>query len=293
MRRTGICGKENLHVRAKTRGTPTARAAVSAAHAFLASAPVMGDAVHPVLCYFPYYYGGGGFGGGGLLIMLTLAAFAAAQLSRNGGGALPSAFSEDDGDGDGDVCTLLRLRVALVSSARSVQRDLDAIAGKADTTKASGLHFVLTETAVSLLRNPEYIVYASSTTTATRDVDKLESQFSKLSLKERSKIKAETNVNVDGVSFVAPEGIAVTENSDVGEYVVVTLLAGVAGRVRLLSGGSGQIDASSLKEAIKKLGSIGSRDVFAVEVLWTPQEEQDTLTTDEILADFPELKPVY
>ena len=100
-------------------------------------------------------------------------------------------------------------------------------------------------------------------------------------------------MNVDGVSFAAPEGVAVTEESDVGEYVVVTILAGVAGRVSLLRKGSGGVEAAALEEALKKLGGISSRDVFAVEVLWTPQEEQDTLTTDEVLGDFPELRPVF
>ena len=50
-------------------------------------------------------------------------------------------------------------QVGLLGSARDLQRDLDRIATRADTNSADGLHYVLEETVLALLRAPEYWVY--------------------------------------------------------------------------------------------------------------------------------------
>ena len=93
-------------------------------------------AKHSVILGWMYY---GGFGGGsGLLIFLTLAAFLAAQRS-NGGNLLMSSTQDDENEDDGRISTLLRLRVALLPNARKLQRKLEDIAEKADTTKQRGL----------------------------------------------------------------------------------------------------------------------------------------------------------
>ena len=39
--------------------------------------------------------------------------------------------------------TVAKLQVGLLGTARALQRDLDRIAGKADTSTPAGLHFVL------------------------------------------------------------------------------------------------------------------------------------------------------
>ena len=46
---------------------------------------------------------------------------------------------------------------------------------------------------------------------------------------------------------------------------------------------------ADLKAALSELGSLGSDDVAAVELLWTPQEEGDSYSRDEMLADYPAL----
>ena len=51
------------------------------------------------------------------------------------------------------------VQVGLLGSARDLQRDLDRIATRADTNSADGLHYVLEETVLALLRAPEYWVY--------------------------------------------------------------------------------------------------------------------------------------
>ena len=104
---------------------------------------------------FGYGYGGfgggypvavGGGGGGGLGDLLFFGAFAFIAYS------VISSFMAnraDEGEDDGAVSagggrvTVAKLQVGLLGSARTLQRDLDRIAGKADTSTPSGLHFVL------------------------------------------------------------------------------------------------------------------------------------------------------
>ncbi|RVW74026.1 hypothetical protein CK203_055862 [Vitis vinifera] len=50
--------------------------------------------------------------------------------------------------------------------------------------------------------------------------------------------------------------------------------------------------SGDLKEALQKLGSIPSSRTLAVEVLWTPQNENDTLSERELLEDYPLLRPL-
>ena len=48
-------------------------------------------------------------------------------------------------------------------------------------------------------------------------------------------------------------------------------------------------DSAELRTALKRVGAIRADALQAVEVIWTPQEEGDTLTEEELLADYPTL----
>ena len=48
-------------------------------------------------------------------------------------------------------------------------------------------------------------------------------------------------------------------------------------------------DGTELRTALKRVGAIRVDALQAVEVLWTPQEEGDTLSEDELLRDYPQL----
>ncbi|KAE9598094.1 hypothetical protein Lalb_Chr15g0076881 [Lupinus albus] len=68
----------------------------------------------------------------------------------------------------------------------------------------------------------------------------------------------------------------------------ITILVAAEGRHKLPTiNGSGD-----LKEALQKLGTIPGDKLLAVEVLWTPQNENDTLSERELLEDYPLLRPL-
>ena len=86
-------------------------------------------------------------GGGGLTSLLFFGVMAAillqvvqGVLSSRSGGALADSSSGGDA---GDRVTVVKVQVGLLGSARQLQRDLERIAGRADTSSPAGLHYVL------------------------------------------------------------------------------------------------------------------------------------------------------
>jgi uncharacterized membrane protein len=71
-----------------------------------------------------------------------------------------------------------------------------------------------------------------------------------------------------------------------GDYILVTLVVASLGRSEL----SAVNDSVEMRQVLQQVGAIGSDRLLAIEVLWTPQAEGDTLTTDDILAAYPNLK---
>ncbi|XP_077210244.1 myelin-associated oligodendrocyte basic protein [Tasmannia lanceolata] len=239
--------------------------------------------------YAPSPFGGGfyvgpavGFGAGSGFFLLTMG-FAAVILV--------SGFLSDRSD-DGSVLTatqktsVIKLQVGLLGMARSFQRDLDRIAETADTSTSEGLSYVLTETTLALLRHPDCCISGYSSVDVKRSIEDGEKRFNQLSIEERGKFDEETLVNVNSLKKQSTTSLRSKGFSN--EYIVITILVAAEGvhKVPVINGNA------DLKEALQKLGSIPSRKIMAVEVLWTPQNENDTLSERELLEDYPLLRPL-
>ncbi|CAK8544740.1 unnamed protein product [Lathyrus sativus] len=182
--------------------------------------------------------------------------------------------------------TVLKLQVGLLGMGRTLQRDLNRIAEVADTSSSEGLSYVLTETTLALLRHPDYCISGYSSVDIKRGIEDGEKRFNQLSIEERGKFDEETLVNVNNIKRQSTRNQR--SNGFSNEYIVITILAAAEGELKLPSiNGSG-----NLKEALQKLGSIPSSKLLAVEVLWTPQNENDTLSERELLEDYPLLRPL-
>ncbi|KAL4550158.1 hypothetical protein Ndes2526B_g08324 [Nannochloris sp. 'desiccata'] len=114
-----------------------------------------------------YGYGYPMGGGGGLTSLLFWGIFAVIMvqvvrgvLNRNDSGSNEYIGSGSSGRVDsGERLSVAKVQVGLLGTARDLQKDLERIAAKADTSSSRGLHFVLQETVLSLMRNPDYCVY--------------------------------------------------------------------------------------------------------------------------------------
>ncbi|KAK1374126.1 Myelin-associated oligodendrocyte basic protein [Heracleum sosnowskyi] len=238
------------------------------------------------------YFGPSPFGGGGFYVgpavgigssfFFIMAGFAAFVLV--------SGFLSDRSD-DGlltatEKTSVLKLQVGLLGMARSLQQDLNRIAERADTSTPEGLSYVLTETMLALLRHPDFCISAYSSVDVKRSMDEGEKRFNQLSIEERGKFDEETLVNVNNIK--KQSATSRRANGFSNEYIVITILVAAEGVHKLPSINN----SGDLKEALQVLASIPSSRTLAVEVLWTPQNEDDTLSERELLEDYSLLRPL-
>lgn len=242
---------------------------------------------------FPFllpFFGFGGFSGIlGLFVMIAIANVFLRSIQRMG-----------SGDNGGDLTytsnpsvSINRLQVGLLANARSLQPELNRIAEFADTNTSQGRTQILQEVSLALLRHPEYWSYAATTTQQAK-LTTAEAEFNRLTLAERSKFTQETLANVHNQLNAATnkEALPGDGNSsfvnEPGEYIVVTIITASLGKFTLPSVNS----VADLQTALKQIGSLGSENLLAIEVIWTPQAEGDTLSSDDLLANYADLKLV-
>lgn len=242
---------------------------------------------------FPFlipFFGFGGFSGIlGLFVMIAIANFLLRTFRSIGNGG-------DDGEMTytaNPSVSVNRLQVGLLANARSLQPELNRIAEFADTETSQGRTQILQEVSLALLRHPEYWVYAATNNQQVK-LNTAEAEFNRLSLAERSKFTQETLTNVHNQLNAAANNQALPSDSESaiatapGEYIVVTIITASLGKYTLPTINSSE----DLQAALKQIGSLGSDNLLAVEVIWTPQAEGDTLTSDDLLANYPDLKLV-
>lgn len=239
----------------------------------------------------PFFGFGGGFGGlFTILIFIAIANFLVKSVRNVTGGDDSQIASYDN-----PAVSVAQVQVGLLANARDLQPELDKMALTADTATASGRATVLQEATLALLRHPEYWVYGSTESQQTA-LTSAEAKFNQLALAERSKFTQETLTNVNSqLRNVLKESLSESDSQLVAqeipsesEYIMVTIVVGVDGKLTLPKINN----TDDLTQALKSIGSIGSDRLLAVEVLWTPQAEGDTLTKDDILAQYPNVKLV-
>ena len=244
---------------------------------------------------FPFFGIGGGFGGlFTILIFIALANFLVQTFRRVGSGDVDGVEYSSNPD-----VSVTRLQVGLLANARDLQPELNRIAETADTNTPEGRAEILQEASLALLRHPEYWVYAGGNTKQAR-LASAESEFNRLALAERSKFTEETLSNVNNqlkaansASALPPANSSDRPNNPTdlittgpGEYIIVTLLAATLGKLQLPAINN----ADDLRQVLRTIGGISGDRLLAIEVLWTPQAEGDTLTSDDLLAEYADLK---
>ena len=237
---------------------------------------------------FPFFGFGGGFGGlFTLLIFIAIANFLVRSFRSIGEG---SDYGAPYANSTNPPVSVAKIQVGLLAEARSLQDDLNRIATTADTGSSQGLAQLLQETTLSLLRHPDYWAYAASEDKQTRLLS-AEAEFNRYTLGARSKFSEETLSNINNQLSQAQPKTALARQGDdsaPGEYILATLVVATQGKLDLPVINS----SDDLRKALSQIGSVSSDDLLAIEVLWTPQQSGETLTADEMIAEYPELKVV-
>lgn len=219
-------------------------------------------------------------GGSSLFSLLVLGIFA--YLAYN---TIASSFGRDDEEDDyieegREPMSVVKLQVGLLGSARELQRDLNRMANSLDTSTPRGLHVLLQETVLALRRNPQYAVYGKAELQKTRGLDNAEARFNQMSMEERGKFQRETLSNFGGRTS---RSVAQVTGDGINELIVITIIAAVDGKVEPTD----IQDEASLRDNLGLLGSVPADRLLALEVLWTPQDEGDYFTKDELITDYP------
>jgi uncharacterized membrane protein len=235
---------------------------------------------------FPFIGIGGGFGG--LFTLLIFIAIANVVVR----GFRSATGSGDDYDyaasgGSNPPVAVAKLQVGLLAEARALQEDLNRLATTADTGTSQGLAKLLQETTLSLLRHPDYWAYAASEDKQTRLLS-AEQEFNRYTLSARSRFSAETLSNVNNqLTQAEPQALLTGEGDEApGEYILATVVVATQGKLDLPDIRS----TTDLRQALNQIGAVSSENLLAVEVLWTPQQTGDTLSADQLVAQYPELR---
>ena len=238
---------------------------------------------------FPFLLPIFGFGGGGIFGFLILMSIVgvivnsfknSSTFSKSPQNAIVSQSATPS------KVSLIQFQIGLLASAKDIQMKLRELASSSNTSTSSGLQKVLQDTTLSLLRKPELWVY-SNVETGSVPFASAESTFNRISINERSKLKAEITSNYSGQINTTKNNESNPGDSDsTNEYIAITIL--VASKMDLSL--NNYANNELITESLKRLGSISSSDLMALEVIWQPEGEGETLREEELITQYPNLK---
>jgi uncharacterized membrane protein len=169
--------------------------------------------------------------------------------------------------------------------ASSMFGRMEALAASADTSTDVGLQLLVSDTCLALLRSsPDWVGARTVSVTAgfgaSRDT---ESAYRSLLVGERAKWEREARRS----SSSSSGGGGSARGGGGQTYMVVTVMA-------LIENGSPLPEVSSVQDLRRALAQVAAEvskdsNLVAADVLWTPQEAEDTLSREDMFAYFPEL----
>ena len=238
---------------------------------------------------FPFLLPIFGFGGGGIFGFLILMSIVGVIVnSFKNSSFVPNSTNKtivSQSESPTKV-SLIQFQIGLLASAKEIQVKLRELASTSNTSTKPGLQKVLEDTTLSLLRKPELWVY-SNIETGSVPFASAESTFNRLSITERSKLKAELTSNYSGqISTSKNTEYNSGEADPTNEYIAITILVATKSNLRLKNSANSEL----ITEALRLLGSISSNELIALEVIWQPEGAGETLREEELITQYPNLK---
>ena len=238
---------------------------------------------------FPFLLPIFGFGGGGIfgfLILMSIVSVIVNSFKNSSNISNLSNNSIASQSANPSKVSLIQLQIGLLASAREIQVKLRDLASFSDTSTLSSLQRILQDTTLSLLRQPELWVY-SNIETGSVPFASAESTFNRISITERSKLQAEITSNYSGQISTSSTTETYSGDSDpTNEYIAVTILVATKKNLNLTNSANNEF----ITEALRLLGSISSNDLIALEIIWQPDGEGETLREEELITKYPNLK---
>ena len=214
------------------------------------------------------------------IMLLALLIWAVSKAATSGTASVKNEL-------ENDTVTVSKVQVALMAQARTIQSQLSDLTLNGDTQTSEGLAQLLQESALALLRSPEYWTHVSTSSQSVRTREEAETVFNQLSVQERSKFNVEALAHVNGK--ITKRSPILADSTESADYIVVTLLVGTEYDKPLF----GEIRTTeALKQALERMAAIPAEHLLVFELLWSPQAEADSLTYDELLTEYTDMIPI-
>lgn len=184
-----------------------------------------------------------------------------------------------------DRVTVSKIQIALYATARSVQSEIRELSESADFDSKEGLRHFLRESLIILQRNADAWCYALGDS-QVYDRNTAIEKFDALSTAERVKFSAETFSRVGNQKKVKN---VFQNDAEVPEFIIVTLLIGTEHDKPLFNPIKTRDD---VRNALTACLGITTTYLLTVELLWTPESDRDSLTKDDLLAKYTDLRPI-
>lgn len=181
-----------------------------------------------------------------------------------------------------DTVTVSKLQVALLATATEVQSALSELTLRVNTDTNEGLQTLLQESILTLLRHSEEWTHGRASSQTVK-IDQAEEFFSRLSLEERAKLSAETLSNVSGYR----QQRTGSNPDEQAYYIVVTLIVGTAHDKPLFKETIRQIN--ELQSILQAIATTPLDYLMKLELIWSPQHEDDSMTYDEFVSEYTEM----
>jgi uncharacterized membrane protein len=257
--------------------------------------------VFPGWGFLPFMGGGGGGVGGLLMIgLLGIGALMLLRAVRRGrvaggpaGGLGLFGGGRDDDEAAVDRAHVYRIQLGLGRSARGIQQRLEQFAAEGDTASEAGLAYLLSQTALELMREKDAIRYALVEAAGPMSLTNGETRLNTLALQERSRFQVERVRGADG--SVRRSTASGARTDEVLEYLLVTVLVATRTplpRVAEIGRDKALHDRDQLDAVLAELGGVPPAGLLGMEVIWTPADPEDAMTEAEMVLLYPELKAV-
>jgi uncharacterized membrane protein len=231
----------------------------------------------------------GGIGLGGILafvLILGIVVLVGKVLLQNLSTARRNRAGQPSaGAWDGGRYAVVTCQLALLATARSLQRDLQHYAETATTNTVVGLASALQEATTALRRYRDYWRHGVVHVQRVDTIDAAERAFNQAISQERVKLSEELTTNIEGVRRQTPRRES-PQADEVGQYLVVTLIV-ATGYPELTEYRTPSLN--DMEDTLQRLGTLLAADILGLEVIWSPENPDDALTEEELLAEFPEL----
>ncbi len=254
-------------------------------------------------------YGGGGGGGGigccglcavlGFLGVVVLVILISQRRGGGGPGAggagfgLPTPPTGGPGGPMGGYLGPNAMYVSAISlgldwrARAALQAHLKRLAETGDTHSPAGLAQLLSEVVLALRRNELSWLYAAYRDEGSLAPANAQPTFGRLAQDYRSRFRSEVVRAAGGGAVVRADAPAMAAQESEGEGTVVVTIV-VAARRPLQS--FHLDDANQIRAALSDRGALLPQQLVALEVIWSPAEENDRMSSAELEAVYPELK---